>query len=152
MSPTVFRERGYRFYFFSREESRKHVHVHGPDGEAKFWLEPEIGLAKIMGYLIHNWLKSETLSRSTLMNSPMPGIPSSGAEITNVSSHGLWLLSNDTEYFLSYDDFPWFKDAPVGKILNIEEPSPGHFYWPDLDVDLGADTIEHPDRYPLKSK
>ncbi|MDZ7783565.1 MAG: DUF2442 domain-containing protein [Halioglobus sp.] len=86
------------------------------------------------------------------MNSSVHGIPSSGAEVTNISSHGLWLLSNDTEYFLSYDDFPWFKDAPVGKILNIEEPSPGHFYWPDLDVDLGADTIEHPERYPLKSK
>lgn len=49
MSPTVFRERGYRFYFFSREESRKHVHVHSADGEAKFWLEPEIGLAKNYG-------------------------------------------------------------------------------------------------------
>jgi hypothetical protein len=31
---------------------------------------------------------------------------------------------------MSYDDFPWFKDAPVGKILNVEEPTPGHFYWP----------------------
>jgi hypothetical protein len=86
------------------------------------------------------------------MNSPVHGTPSSRAEITNVSSHGLWLLSNDREYFLSYDDFPWFKDAPLGKILNIEEPSPGHFYWPDLDVDLGMDTIEHPERYPLKSR
>ena len=49
MSPTVFRERGFRFYFFSREESRKHVHVHGSDGEAKFWLEPEIALARNYG-------------------------------------------------------------------------------------------------------
>ena len=86
------------------------------------------------------------------MNSPVHGIPSSGTEITNISSHGLWLLSNDREYFLSYEDFPWFKDAPVGKILNIQEPSPGHFYWPDLDVDLGVDTIEHPERYPLQAK
>ena len=86
------------------------------------------------------------------MNSPVHGIPSSGTEITNISSHGLWLLSNDHEYFLSYEDFPWFKDAPVGKILNIQEPSPGHFYWPDLDVDLGLDTIVHPERYPLLAK
>jgi len=49
MSPTVFRYRGYRFYFFSREESRMHVHVHCADGEAKFWLEPEIALAKNYG-------------------------------------------------------------------------------------------------------
>ena len=86
------------------------------------------------------------------MSSPEPRIPSLVAEITNISSHGLWLLSNDREYFLSYDDFPWFKDASVGKILNVEEPSPGHFYWPELDVDLGTDTIEHPERYPLMSK
>ena len=46
MSPTIFRERGYRFFFFSREESRMHVHVHCGDGEAKFWLEPDIELAR----------------------------------------------------------------------------------------------------------
>jgi hypothetical protein len=44
VSPTVFRYRNYRFYFFSREEPRMHVHVESPDGEAKFWLEPEIEL------------------------------------------------------------------------------------------------------------
>lgn len=36
VSPTVFRYRNYRFYFFSREEPRMHVHVFSPDGEAKF--------------------------------------------------------------------------------------------------------------------
>ena len=46
MSPTVFREGGFRFYFFSREESRMHVHVQGQSGEAKFWLEPMIELAQ----------------------------------------------------------------------------------------------------------
>lgn len=46
MSPTVFREKGYRFFFFSREESRMHVHVVSGDGEAKFWLKPEIQLER----------------------------------------------------------------------------------------------------------
>ena len=46
MSPTIFREKGYRFFFFSREESRIHVHVVSSEGEAKFWLDPEIELAK----------------------------------------------------------------------------------------------------------
>ena len=46
MSPTVFREKGYRFFFFSREETRMHVHVYCGDGEAKYWLEPEIELAR----------------------------------------------------------------------------------------------------------
>jgi hypothetical protein len=46
MSPTVFREKGYRFFFFSREESRMHIHVICGDGEAKYWLDPDIELAK----------------------------------------------------------------------------------------------------------
>lgn len=45
MSPTVFKGGGFRFYFFSREETRMHVHVHGQSGEAKFWIEPQIALA-----------------------------------------------------------------------------------------------------------
>lgn len=46
MSPTIFRERGYRFYFFSREEPRMHVHIMSQSGEAKYWLEPDLELAK----------------------------------------------------------------------------------------------------------
>ena len=49
MSPTIFRVKGYRFFFFSREEPRIHVHVHVTSGEAKFWLEPEIELAQNYG-------------------------------------------------------------------------------------------------------
>ena len=49
MSPTVFREEGYRFYFFSREEQRVHVHVHCADGEAKFWIVPKVALAHNAG-------------------------------------------------------------------------------------------------------
>jgi hypothetical protein len=45
MSPTVFRERGFRFFFFSREEPRMHIHVQSERGEAKFWIDPEIQLA-----------------------------------------------------------------------------------------------------------
>ena len=40
MSPTVFRDGPTRFFFFSREETRIHVHTLGPEGEAKFWLTP----------------------------------------------------------------------------------------------------------------
>ena len=81
----------------------------------------------------------------------MPGDVISGIEVTNISRHGLWLLSSAGERFLAFDDFPWFRDAPVAKILNVEEPSPGHFYWPDLDVDLSLKIIERPQDYPLKS-
>ena len=49
MSPTIFRVSGYRFFFFSREEPRAHVHVQHVDGQAKFWLEPEVALAQNCG-------------------------------------------------------------------------------------------------------
>lgn len=50
MSPTVFRAGGFRFYFFSREEPRMHIHVMGQNGEAKFWMEPAIELAQNYGF------------------------------------------------------------------------------------------------------
>jgi hypothetical protein len=49
MSPTIFFEKGYRFLFFSREEYRIHVHVQSAWGEAKFWMEPRIKLARNRG-------------------------------------------------------------------------------------------------------
>ena len=73
-------------------------------------------------------------------------------EVTNISTHGVWLLAHNKELFMSYDDFPWFKDQAVKLILNVEEPAPNHFYWPDIDVDLTEKMIEHPGRFPLKAK
>jgi hypothetical protein len=61
MSPTVFREKGYRFFFFSREEPRMHIHVVSDGGEAKFWLEPETELARSYGYNRHQLSEIEFL-------------------------------------------------------------------------------------------
>jgi len=49
MAPTVVRDGQFRLFFFSREETRIHVHVSHPDGEAKFWLTPEVLLATHVG-------------------------------------------------------------------------------------------------------
>ncbi len=73
-------------------------------------------------------------------------------EITNISSHGLWLFHNGHEYFMPYQLFPWFKKASIEEVLNVKTISPDHFYWPDLDVDLHLDSIKHPEKYPLVSK
>ena len=48
--------------------------------------------------------------------------------------------------------FSVVRDAPVGHILNVEEPTAGHYYWPDLDVDLSLQIIRNPERFPLKAK
>ena len=49
MSSTIFKEAGFRFFFFSREEPRMHIHVQCGSGEAKFWLEPNLDLARNQG-------------------------------------------------------------------------------------------------------
>jgi hypothetical protein len=84
--------------------------------------------------------------------SEMRGQLTSQTEVSNISANGLWVLCNDREYFLPYDQFPWFKDAPIKYIFNVEESHPGHLYWPDLDVDLSLDIIQHPERFPLISE
>ena len=87
-----------------------------------------------------------------MMNSEQLGTIASDVEVTNISTHGIWLLVGEREFFLSYENFPWFKEVSIGNILRVEQPTPGHFYWSDLDVDLGIESIEHPERFPLKAK
>jgi len=69
-----------------------------------------------------------------------------------VSTHGLWVLVHGRELFLPFEKFPWFQDAPIAHVVHVELPSPEHLYWPDLDVDLAVESIEHPERFPLVSK
>jgi len=83
------------------------------------------------------------------MKSEPRGADTSDLEVTNISAHGFWVLLSEKEFFVSFDQFPWFKDAPVGAILNVQLPHPGHLYWPDLDVDVDIECIEHPERFPL---
>jgi hypothetical protein len=82
----------------------------------------------------------------------MRGTVTSPVEVTNVSPHGFWLLLKSRELFVPFSDFPWFRNAPIGDVVNVELPSPHHLYWPSLDVDLELDSIEHPERYPLVSR
>lgn len=73
-------------------------------------------------------------------------------EVTNISQHGFWVLVDDSELFLAFEHFPWFKTASVQGILNVERPGAEHLYWPDVDVDLTIDSINHPENYPLKAR
>ena len=52
------------------------------------------------------------------------GKSTSGVEVTNISGHGFWLLMADEELFVAFKEFPWFKDASVSEILNVEWPQP----------------------------
>jgi Protein of unknown function (DUF2442) len=83
------------------------------------------------------------------MSSVPLGTSISAAEVTNISRHGVWLLVDDCELFMPFDEFPWFKNAPVDSVLRLERPRENHLHWPALDVDLTIDSIEHPEKYPL---
>jgi hypothetical protein len=51
--PAIFRYKGFRFFFYSNEGSPReplHVHVRSTEGEAKFWLKPEVTLADSHGF------------------------------------------------------------------------------------------------------
>lgn len=85
------------------------------------------------------------------MRSAKPGKRASDVEVTNVSRHGFWLLIGQRERFVAFDLFPWFREASVGKLTNVELQGPMHLYWPDLDVDLSVESIDHPERFPLVS-
>ena len=82
----------------------------------------------------------------------MPGRAISEAEVTNISRHGFWVFLGDRELCLPFEEFPWFTGAPVEAILHVERPQAHHLSWPDMDVDLMVDSIEHPDRFPLKAQ
>jgi hypothetical protein len=70
-------------------------------------------------------------------------------EVLNISKHGFWLMVHGREYYLPFDDFPWFRNATIAEILAVEQPQPDHLCWPALDVDLHLDSLQHPERYPL---
>jgi len=69
-----------------------------------------------------------------------------------VTQNGLWLLLGDEELLLSYELFPWFRNATVGQIFQVERPSENHLYWPELDVDLSIESIRNPSAFPLVAK
>jgi hypothetical protein len=83
------------------------------------------------------------------MKSQTVGKSISNVEVLAISKHGFWLLVNGQEYFLPFEQFPWFKKASVEAILKVELPQPHHLYWPDLDVDLELESIQSPEKYPL---
>ena len=77
------------------------------------------------------------------------GKNTSKVEILNISPQGIWIYVSGKEYFLKYEDYPWFRDAKISAVYNIDLTSPNHLYWPDLDVDLEVESLGKPESYPL---
>ncbi|HEY5063041.1 MAG TPA: DUF2442 domain-containing protein [Gemmatimonadaceae bacterium] len=82
----------------------------------------------------------------------MPGSATLAVEITHVSRHGFWLLLDNEELLVSFADFPWFRQATIDQLLNVERPTPNHLYWPQLDVDLSVRSVRDPSAFPLVAR
>ena len=82
----------------------------------------------------------------------MHGISTSAVEVTHVSKHGFWLLLDNEELLLPFAQFPWFQQATIEQISDVEWPTPEHLYWPKLDVDLSVQSIRTPQAFPLIAK
>jgi hypothetical protein len=83
------------------------------------------------------------------MKSQTRGTSTSEVELLNINVHGFWLYVKGKEYFLSYEAFPWFRDAKLSQLFEVELLHQYHLHWPQLDIDLDIASLEAPDRYPL---
>ena|ERR1035437_1181072 len=101
-------------------------------------------------------MKSSGLGKATSpplrLGGSAKGSVAEKVEVQNISKFGVWLYVAGKEFFLPCERHPWFKDATVAEISNIEFLSGHHLHWPDLDVDLDLDSLEHPEKYPLTAK
>ena len=86
------------------------------------------------------------------MRSQKAGKNISEVEIQNISPNGIWLYALEKEYFLPYDEYPWFKNAKVSEIYDMELLHGHHLHWPKLDIDLELEALEEPENYPLRYK
>ena len=82
----------------------------------------------------------------------MTGISTSIAEVTHVSKHGFWLLLDEEELLIPFEQFPWFRKATIEQLSDVLWPTLDHLYWPQLDVDLSVQSIRDPANFPLVSK
>jgi len=82
----------------------------------------------------------------------MPGTSILVAEVTHVSRHGFWLLIDEEELLVPFEQFPWFRKATIEQLADVQWPTRGHLYWPQLDIDLAVESIRDPSAFPLVAK
>ena len=78
-----------------------------------------------------------------------PGKSTLSAEVTQISPNGVWILVKGNEFFMSFEDFPWFQNATVAQIHHVCLLHGKHLRWPDLDIDLHVDSLKSLEKYPL---
>lgn len=62
-------------------------------------------------------MRSERRGESTLV-----------AEVANISTNGFWLFVDGRELFVPFEQFPWFRAATIGQILNVQRLHKRHLH------------------------
>ena len=86
------------------------------------------------------------------MKSTRHGKNTLAVEVSHISARGFWLLMADREHFVDFDLHPWFRNATIAQILNVQLLHEQHLHWPALDVDLEVESLTTPEKYPLSYK
>ena len=74
------------------------------------------------------------------------------ASVLMINAQGIMLSVLGRDYFLSYNRIPWMQDAPIRSVLNVQMSGPDAIEWPNLNVDLEIESLQHPERFPLVIK
>lgn len=60
----------------------------------------------------------------------------SRVEVTHISTYGLWLLTDSSELFVSFIDFPSFRKISSIKLTHVVQLHSDMLYWPDLNIEI----------------
>lgn len=90
--------------------------------------------------------------RSSRAGTTTSRVKAPDVEVLNVGRHGIWLEVQGGEYLLSFTEHPYFADATIRELLDVELLHNVHLRWPELDVDLHVDSLKHPERFPLRAQ
>ena len=84
------------------------------------------------------------------MKSFMPGTDILINSVTSISKFGFWILCEDKEYFINFEDYPEFKKASIEAIFDVQFISPKQLRWQYLDIDIEIDALQNPESYSLQ--
>ena len=62
---------------------------------------------------------------------------------------GIAVVVNGREFFLRFKDYPWFEYCSVAELRDMTSDRWG-VYWNSVDIDLSIESLETPERFPVK--
>lgn len=71
-------------------------------------------------------------------------------EVTAIGRDGFWVICDEREFFVPYENYPVFRHATVEQIYGMQIIGPGQLHWESLDADIEVAALDHPENFPLK--